>query len=236
MLVRVLGSAAGGGFPQWNCGCPNCRGVRAGAIRATLPNPGVGRGQRGRRRLVPRQRLAGDPGPDRELPADPPARRRATRRSRASCSPTATSTTASGCSRSASPIPSSCTRPSRSTAASREGNVLFRTLQRFPEQVTWRRPRSSDARTRSRGAGGRPSGLLDRAGPASRASRPIHLEGRHAPDPEESIGLRIREAAHRPRAGLLLGRGGAHAGRARRPLERRGLPCSSTARSGRATS
>ena len=35
MLVRVLGSAAGGGFPQWNCGCPNCRGVREGTLRAT---------------------------------------------------------------------------------------------------------------------------------------------------------------------------------------------------------
>ena len=31
MLVRVLGSAAGGGFPQWNCGCPGCRAVREGA-------------------------------------------------------------------------------------------------------------------------------------------------------------------------------------------------------------
>src|SRR5579885_2183143 len=30
MLVRVLGSAAGGGFPQWNCACPNCRSLRAG--------------------------------------------------------------------------------------------------------------------------------------------------------------------------------------------------------------
>jgi pyrroloquinoline quinone biosynthesis protein B len=30
MLVKVLGSAAGGGFPQWNCACPNCRGIRAG--------------------------------------------------------------------------------------------------------------------------------------------------------------------------------------------------------------
>jgi pyrroloquinoline quinone biosynthesis protein B len=30
MHVRVLGSAAGGGFPQWNCGCANCRDVRAG--------------------------------------------------------------------------------------------------------------------------------------------------------------------------------------------------------------
>ncbi|HEX5847775.1 MAG TPA: pyrroloquinoline quinone biosynthesis protein PqqB [Rubrobacter sp.] len=31
MWVRVLGSAAGGGFPQWNCGCPGCRAVRAGS-------------------------------------------------------------------------------------------------------------------------------------------------------------------------------------------------------------
>jgi pyrroloquinoline quinone biosynthesis protein B len=30
MLVKVLGSAAGGGFPQWNCGCPNCRRLREG--------------------------------------------------------------------------------------------------------------------------------------------------------------------------------------------------------------
>jgi pyrroloquinoline quinone biosynthesis protein B len=29
--VRVLGSAAGGGFPQWNCGCPPCRAVRDGS-------------------------------------------------------------------------------------------------------------------------------------------------------------------------------------------------------------
>src|SRR5258705_6966760 len=35
MLIRVLGSAAGGGFPQWNCGCPNCRGVRAGSLQPT---------------------------------------------------------------------------------------------------------------------------------------------------------------------------------------------------------
>jgi pyrroloquinoline quinone biosynthesis protein B len=29
--VRVLGAAAGGGFPQWNCGCPRCRAVRDGS-------------------------------------------------------------------------------------------------------------------------------------------------------------------------------------------------------------
>jgi pyrroloquinoline quinone biosynthesis protein B len=32
--IRVLGSAAGGGFPQWNCNCPNCSGVRRGTLRA----------------------------------------------------------------------------------------------------------------------------------------------------------------------------------------------------------
>jgi pyrroloquinoline quinone biosynthesis protein B len=29
--VRVLGSAAGGGFPQWNCACAPCRAVRDGS-------------------------------------------------------------------------------------------------------------------------------------------------------------------------------------------------------------
>lgn len=34
MRVRVLGSAAGGGFPQWNCNCSNCYGVRNGKLNA----------------------------------------------------------------------------------------------------------------------------------------------------------------------------------------------------------
>src|SRR5580692_5793941 len=33
MRVKVLGSAAGGGFPQWNCACPNCSRLRAGRLR-----------------------------------------------------------------------------------------------------------------------------------------------------------------------------------------------------------
>lgn len=32
MQVKILGSAAGGGFPQWNCACPNCRSLRAGTF------------------------------------------------------------------------------------------------------------------------------------------------------------------------------------------------------------
>jgi pyrroloquinoline quinone biosynthesis protein B len=33
MRVEILGSAAGGGFPQWNCNCGNCRSLRAGTSR-----------------------------------------------------------------------------------------------------------------------------------------------------------------------------------------------------------
>ena len=32
MRIKILGSSAGGGFPQWNCACQNCRAVRAGTF------------------------------------------------------------------------------------------------------------------------------------------------------------------------------------------------------------
>ncbi|SFU27533.1 pyrroloquinoline quinone biosynthesis protein B [Pseudoduganella namucuonensis] len=34
MKIIVLGSAAGGGYPQWNCNCHNCDGLRKGTIRS----------------------------------------------------------------------------------------------------------------------------------------------------------------------------------------------------------
>jgi pyrroloquinoline quinone biosynthesis protein B len=35
MRVKVLGSGAGGGFPQWNCGCSNCIRLRAGKLHGS---------------------------------------------------------------------------------------------------------------------------------------------------------------------------------------------------------
>lgn len=35
MHIKVLGSAAGGGFPQWNCACRNCLGIRSSQSRWT---------------------------------------------------------------------------------------------------------------------------------------------------------------------------------------------------------
>lgn len=35
MRVKILGSAAGGGFPQWNCSCANCHRLRKGSFKGT---------------------------------------------------------------------------------------------------------------------------------------------------------------------------------------------------------
>lgn len=32
LRIKVLGAAAGGGLPQWNCGCPNCAAARSGRL------------------------------------------------------------------------------------------------------------------------------------------------------------------------------------------------------------
>lgn len=36
MRVKVLGSAAGGGFPQWNCACSNCQRIRQKKFRGQV--------------------------------------------------------------------------------------------------------------------------------------------------------------------------------------------------------
>jgi pyrroloquinoline quinone biosynthesis protein B len=33
MKIRILGSGAGGGFPQWNCNCHNCSRIRSGNMK-----------------------------------------------------------------------------------------------------------------------------------------------------------------------------------------------------------
>ena len=35
MRIRILGSGAGGGFPQWNCNCHNCSRLRQGQVNAS---------------------------------------------------------------------------------------------------------------------------------------------------------------------------------------------------------
>jgi pyrroloquinoline quinone biosynthesis protein B len=45
--ARILGSAAGGGFPQWNCRCPTCEAARAGTARARTQSSLAVRGAEG---------------------------------------------------------------------------------------------------------------------------------------------------------------------------------------------
>lgn len=35
MHIHLLGTGAGGGFPQWNCNCHNCKRLRTGEIKST---------------------------------------------------------------------------------------------------------------------------------------------------------------------------------------------------------
>jgi pyrroloquinoline quinone biosynthesis protein B len=73
-----------------------------------------------------------------------------------------------------------------------EGNVLYRTLQRFPGQVTWRNMQLGVEDDVLR-ADGRPSGLTVKA-TAIPGKPPVHLEGIFPPqDPELNVGLRFRQ-------------------------------------------
>ncbi len=192
MLVRVLGSAAGGGFPQWNCGCPNCRGVRTGAIRATpRTQESVAVSADGDDWFL----INASPEIRAQIESFPPIHPRRPRHSPIQ-GIFLTNGDLDHCLgllslRESHPLVVHATEPVYRGFS--QDNVLFRTLQRFPEQVTWR-PLKAGREDEILGAGGRPSGLLVQPVPVP-GKPPIHLEGRHAPDPEEGIGLRFRETA-----------------------------------------
>jgi pyrroloquinoline quinone biosynthesis protein B len=190
MIVRVLGSAAGGGFPQWNCGCPNCRGVRAGTIQA-----------RARTQESVAVSVDGDdwflvnasPEIRQQIESFPPLHPREPRHSPIR-GVFLTNGDLDHCLgllslRESYPLVVYATAPVFRGFS--QENVLFRTLQRFPGQVTWR-PLQAGREEEVLGAGGRPTGLLVQ--PVSVPGKPpLHLEGRQAPDAEDGIGLRFRE-------------------------------------------
>jgi pyrroloquinoline quinone biosynthesis protein B len=79
-----------------------------------------------------------------------------------------------------------------------EGNAIFRTLQRFSSQSSWR-ALSLDAPVELLGPGGAPTGVTVTAVPLP-GKVPKHLEGVAAPSPEDNVGLWIRDG----RTGKLL--------------------------------
>lgn len=72
-----------------------------------------------------------------------------------------------------------------------EGNILYRTLERFEGQVTWRTMRLGEEMALAGTPGGTSLTVLPFAVPGK---RPVHLEGRGADTPEDNVGLLVRAA------------------------------------------
>jgi pyrroloquinoline quinone biosynthesis protein B len=187
MFVRVLGSGAGGGVPQWNCACRICRAVRAGT-----------------RTIIPRSQASAAISSDGVswflLHASPDIRLqiesfsalhpRATRDS-----PIAGILLANGdldaclgllCLRESQPLV--VYGAGATLRGFRDGNPLVRTLERFPDQVRW----IELALGAEVALGGAASGLDVTAFPV-RGKVPLHLAGTRPPSDEDTVALRVRE-------------------------------------------
>jgi len=183
MRIKVLGAAAGGGFPQWNCGCPNCRDVRSGVLTAKpLTQECVAVSADGERWFL----LNASPEIRAQIESCPALHPRGPRHS-----PIAAILLTNGdldhclgllSLRESHPLVIYATE--RVRRGFTEGNVLYRTLQRFPGQVTWR--------TLELGQEGDLGGLAVEPIPAP-GKPPIHLEGSGSSDAGDNIGLLIRD-------------------------------------------
>src|SRR5690242_11804607 len=192
MQIRVLGAAAGGGFPQWNCGCPNCRGQRAGTLGAKpLSQESVAVSADGERWLL----LNASPEIRAQIESCAALHPRAPRHSPISAI-VLTNGDLDHCLgllslRESHPIVIYATERLRRGFI--EGNVLYRTLDRFPGQVTWRALQLGKEEELA-DVDGRSAGLLVEAIGVP-GKLPIHLETGGRPDPADSVGFRIRERA-----------------------------------------
>jgi pyrroloquinoline quinone biosynthesis protein B len=190
MLLRILGSGAGGGVPQWNCGCPNCAEARSGSGRV-LPRTqdAMALGCDGVWFL-----LNASPDVHRQIDASPALQPRGGR-----ASPIHGVVLTNGdldhclglfSLRESTPLVLYATDSVRRGLV--EGNTIFRTLQRFPGQVTWRRL-ELDRPIELTGPGERPTGVS--ITPVALPGKvPKHLEGLAPPSPEDNVGLWIKDA------------------------------------------
>ncbi|HTV25152.1 MAG TPA: pyrroloquinoline quinone biosynthesis protein PqqB [Polyangiaceae bacterium] len=198
MRVRVLGSAAGGGFPQWNCGCSNCRDVRAGAASLLArTQESVAVSADGEHWFL----LNASPEVRAQLESFPALHPRGPRQS-----PIAGILLTNGdldhCLGLLSLRESqrlSVYATERVRHGFTENNVLYATLQRFPGHTTWTGLKLGEE-VALRLDGERPSGLTVEAVPLP-GQAPLHLKAKFGePHPEDNIGLLIRE----PQRGVTL--------------------------------
>jgi pyrroloquinoline quinone biosynthesis protein B len=192
LLIRVLGSAAGGGFPQWNCGCLNCRGAREKSIRATpRTQESVALSADGAEWFL----LNASPEIRQQIEGFPPLHPRAPRHS-----PIRAILLTNGdldhclgllSLRESHPIVVYATDAVRQGFT--ECNVLYRTLERFHGQVTWRILNLGQEQELKL-EDGKPSGLSVEAIPVP-GKAPLHLEALRPAEPADNVALRLRERA-----------------------------------------
>jgi pyrroloquinoline quinone biosynthesis protein B len=191
-LIRVLGSAAGGGFPQWNCGCPNCAGVRSGTIRA-LPRTqeSVAVSADGDSWFL----LNASPEIREQLESFPKLHPR-TQRDTPVQGIVLTNGDLDHCLgllslRESQPL--ALYASERVHRGFTEGNVLYRTLERFDGQAVWHALDLSEPGTEAplRLLNGAPSGLSLRAFSVP-GKAALHLD-QSQPDPGDNIGVVLRD-------------------------------------------
>jgi pyrroloquinoline quinone biosynthesis protein B len=191
MRAIVIGSAAGGGFPQWNCGCPNCVGVREG--RGDL----LGRTQDSVAVTSNGERFAlinASPDILAQIKATPALWPKAPRHT-----PIGAVVLTNGdmdhvlglfSLRESQPLAIYATPPVWNGL---EASVLIRTLKRFEGQVVFR-PLVLGEEVELRDAAGESLGIRMRA-LAAPGKLPVHLMGRAAASPEDNVALSLRDAA-----------------------------------------
>ena len=183
MRIRLLGTAAGGGLPQWNCACAICRAARAGEVpRRTQASAAVSAD--GERWLL----LHASPDVRQQIESFAPLQPRAARDT-----PIAGIALTSGdldtCLgllelRESQPLVVLATGAVRRGFAGR--NAMARTLERMPGQLTWR--------DLAPGVEVPVAGLAVSALPVP-GKVPPHLQGLVAPSPEDTVALRVRDPA-----------------------------------------
>jgi pyrroloquinoline quinone biosynthesis protein B len=199
MRAIVIGSAAGGGFPQWNCGCPNCVGVREG--RGDL----LGRTQDSVAFTSNGDRFAlVNASPDilAQIKATPALWPKAPRHT-----PIGAVVLTNGdmdhvlglfSLRESQPLAIYATPP---VWKGLEASVLVRTLKRFEGQVVFR-PLVIGQEVELADAAGEPLGIRLRAF-AAPGKLPVHLVGHAAESPEDNVGLSLRDASGSSNAGAI---------------------------------
>jgi pyrroloquinoline quinone biosynthesis protein B len=191
MWVQVLGSAAGGGFPQWNCGCRNCNGVRRGTVQAAPRTQASLAVSADRRAWF---LIHASPDIRTQIETFAPLHPRTTRDT-----PVAGVLLTNGdldqclglfSLRESQPLHLYATDRVRHGFI--HGNILYRTLTRTPDQITWHGLKLHTGLELPATPGGTPSGLMVTAIPVP-GKVPLHLEDRLQPDEEDTIALVIRD-------------------------------------------